>query len=243
MNTFKQAAITILKKSKEPLHYREITRKALEEGLFETQGATPEATMNAQIVMDIKRYGDKSIFKRVSPAIFAINPEYKEPVQVKSASLLTQKDTYSVETGYIGKGGEFRVCSELLFRGFNASIMSVDTGIDIVAIKDNKRFEIQVKTANLNSYNTYVFDVRRTSFERFNSSNIFYVCVLRDESKTDFVIFPYLVLEQKLHEKAILEINKGNSYRLTLKFVADKLYLGRREHEVTYFLNNWKVIK
>jgi len=242
MNTFKQAAITILKKFKEPLHYREITRKALEEGLFETQGATPEATMNAQIVVDIKRYGEKSIFKKVSAATYTINPDYKEPAKEKP-SAPGYKETYSVETGYIGKGGEFRVCSELLFRGFNASIMSVDTGIDIVAIKDNKRFEIQVKTANLNSYNTYVFDVRRTSFERFNSSNIFYVCVLRDENKTDFVIFPYLVLEQKLHERAILKINKGNSYRMTLKFADNKLYLGRREHEVTYFLNNWKVIK
>ena len=43
------------------------------------------------------------------------------------------------------------VCSELLFRGFNASIMSVDVGVDISAIKDNKflvfRLKLLVKTA------------------------------------------------------------------------------------------------
>ena len=54
MNTFKQSAIEILKKAKMPLHYTEITRLALESGILETEGATPEATMNAQIVVDIK---------------------------------------------------------------------------------------------------------------------------------------------------------------------------------------------
>ena len=50
MNTFKQSAIEILKKAGTPLHYTEITRLALESSILETEGATPEATMNARIV-------------------------------------------------------------------------------------------------------------------------------------------------------------------------------------------------
>jgi len=34
MNTFKQAAIKILKKSGKPLHFQEITKLALEEGIL-----------------------------------------------------------------------------------------------------------------------------------------------------------------------------------------------------------------
>ena len=49
MNKFKTSAVEILAKSKKPLHYKEITRLALEQGLLETDGKTPEASMNAQI--------------------------------------------------------------------------------------------------------------------------------------------------------------------------------------------------
>jgi hypothetical protein len=60
MNKCKTAAITILSESKEPLDYKEITRLALEKGILETEGATPDASMNAQIVMDIKNKGKHS---------------------------------------------------------------------------------------------------------------------------------------------------------------------------------------
>ncbi|NCU42482.1 MAG: hypothetical protein EOM19_07260, partial [Candidatus Moranbacteria bacterium] len=78
MNTFKQSAIEILKKAKKPLHYTEITRLALESGILETEGATPEATMNAQIVVDIKNKGEGSDFIRTAPGTFALNPNKKE---------------------------------------------------------------------------------------------------------------------------------------------------------------------
>jgi len=40
---------------RKPMHYREITERALSEGILETKGATPEATMYAQILTEIKR--------------------------------------------------------------------------------------------------------------------------------------------------------------------------------------------
>lgn len=39
----------------EPMHYREITRKAIEEGWLVTKGKTPERSMNARIFNDIRR--------------------------------------------------------------------------------------------------------------------------------------------------------------------------------------------
>lgn len=40
----------------QPMHYREITGKALELGLIRTSGRTPEATMYASVLEEIKRY-------------------------------------------------------------------------------------------------------------------------------------------------------------------------------------------
>ena len=56
--SFTQAAEKILKDhgKKEPMHYRAITNKALDLGLLDTQGQTPEATMYAQILTEIRRF-------------------------------------------------------------------------------------------------------------------------------------------------------------------------------------------
>lgn len=43
MDKFKTAAIEILQKEKAPLHCKDITQKALEGDILETDGATPEA--------------------------------------------------------------------------------------------------------------------------------------------------------------------------------------------------------
>ncbi len=49
----------------EPMHYKEITKKALEEGWLVTLGKTPEATMYAQIISKINRQqkrGERPVF-------------------------------------------------------------------------------------------------------------------------------------------------------------------------------------
>jgi restriction system protein len=55
--SFTDAAEFILEKhgGKKPMHYREITAKALELGLVDTKGRTPEATLYAQILTEIER--------------------------------------------------------------------------------------------------------------------------------------------------------------------------------------------
>ena len=40
---------------KKPMHYKEITKKALEKGWLVTSGKTPEASMYAQVITEIKR--------------------------------------------------------------------------------------------------------------------------------------------------------------------------------------------
>lgn len=245
MNTFKDAAIEVLKKEKKPLHFTEITRLALERGLLETEGATPEQTMNAQIAMDIKNKGNASDFIRTAPAFFALNlGKVEKPISKQIQEKEAQaEEAVKIEGGYTGKAGEHLVCSELLFRGFNASIMSVDVGMDIIATKDNKLFSMQVKTANLNRFNTYVFDVRKVSFERHDSGNIYYIFVLRGEIETNFLILPFHEMEKKVHEKAILLVGNNQRYRVNLRLRDGDIFLGTKEHQMNYYLNNWNIIK
>lgn len=49
---FKDAAYEVLKKANQPLHYKEIAARAKAEGLLESSGKTPEATMGAQLYTD-----------------------------------------------------------------------------------------------------------------------------------------------------------------------------------------------
>ena len=146
MTSFRLAAIKILREAKQPLHYEEITKQAIEKNLIETQGATPEATMNAIISRDIKFNKEKSPFRRVKEAFVELNPNYTEQELKKEEDEEKEQEVESEETTqsqYIGTAGEHLVVSELLFRGYNASTMSVDEGLDIVATKDNKLFNFK----------------------------------------------------------------------------------------------------
>lgn len=72
MESFKQAAIKILTEARRPLHYREITERAIHSGLIAPEGKTPWATMNATLSTDIVNNGEKSIFIRSDPGFYAL---------------------------------------------------------------------------------------------------------------------------------------------------------------------------
>ena len=66
------AVEVVLAEAGEPLGYREITRRVLEQGLWQTEGLTPEATINARLGTDIKDLGAGSRFQRTAPGVFAL---------------------------------------------------------------------------------------------------------------------------------------------------------------------------
>jgi restriction system protein len=67
-----QAAEVVMKEAGKPLHYREITKKMLDRGLWQTEGKTPDRTLNATITHDIKHYGDQSLFQRTGEGVYAL---------------------------------------------------------------------------------------------------------------------------------------------------------------------------
>lgn len=70
--SWKAAIIRVFGESDSPLHYTDISEQILSRGYYETDGATPAATVNAQIASSIKHDGEKSPFVRVGKGIFAL---------------------------------------------------------------------------------------------------------------------------------------------------------------------------
>jgi len=70
--TWRQAIDTVLASSPTPLHYKDIAERIISEGLRQKIGATPAATVNAQISASIKRDGASSPYIRVAKGTFAL---------------------------------------------------------------------------------------------------------------------------------------------------------------------------
>ena len=248
MNSFKDIAYQILKETGKPLHSKEITKIALDRGWLKTAGKTPEATMNAQLVIDVNSKGELSRFKKTGPSMFALNDKMLEIDEGSKSDRIIEEleieEEKEIEGGYIGKAGEHAVISELLFRGYNAALMSVDVGVDIVATKDTRVYNIQVKTRNISKqHDAFHFNIRIASYEKHNAGQTFYIFILREKGLLDYLILPFHQVEKSIEEEFIHVVGKGKLYRITITKRAGKVYLGRRENEVSYFLNRWDIIK
>lgn len=248
MDSFKDVAYKILKETGKPLHSDKIVEMALDRGWIETKGKTPEATMRADLMRDIKNKGELSNFEKIGPSTFDLN---LKKVEIEEATKpdrivgeLELEEEKEIEGGYIGKAGEHAVLTELLFRGYNAALMSVDVGVDIVATKNNEVFNIQVKTRNISKHNeAFHFNLRIVSFERHNAGRTFYIFILREKGKLDYLILPLYEIEKSIEEEFIHIVGKGKLYRITVKKRDSKVYLGRKENNVSFYLNRWETIK
>ncbi|AMW30246.1 restriction endonuclease [Arthrospira platensis] len=70
--SFADAAIQVLEDVGSPLHYRKIAQIAIARNLIQTNGKSPEATLNAIIAVEIKQKGDLSRFVRVNRGVFGL---------------------------------------------------------------------------------------------------------------------------------------------------------------------------
>ncbi|PIY27540.1 MAG: hypothetical protein CO105_02160 [Comamonadaceae bacterium CG_4_9_14_3_um_filter_60_33] len=94
--TWREAIDRVLGAATSPLHYKEITDKILADGLRSSLGATPAATVNAQISASIKHDGEKSPYVRVGKGTFALAKTDRFPPPVKDK--LTPEVEASEET-------------------------------------------------------------------------------------------------------------------------------------------------
>ena len=153
MNTFKSIADQILRESGKPLYSKEITQIALKRGWLKTAGKTPEATMNAQLVVDINSRKEKSRFVKTAPSTFGLNPEYKEDAKKEGKKLDKEyKISKAVSSKQKGDIAEARIAELITLYGDTClscyKPISDDEGIDIIVKEKGslKTLYIQVKS-------------------------------------------------------------------------------------------------
>ncbi len=144
----------------------------------------------------------------------------------------------------VGAAGEHAVVSELLYRGFNASQMAVDDGIDIVASKDSSFFHIQVKTSNQNKNGSFGFSVRRDRFIAKDWQSTYYVFVLRrllsNRYINDFIVLPNSILK---HFDSNGVFGGKDSISLTVTCEGSDQFKVNKTEDVTKYVNDWNVMK
>lgn len=92
--TFLEAALDILKRERKPLHYKDITERAMGKKLLTFVGRTPEVTMQTQLTAVVKK-APGNPFVRVKPGVFGLlrypegavepEPEVQAPKEEKAA--------------------------------------------------------------------------------------------------------------------------------------------------------------
>ncbi len=153
MNSFKDIAWQILKEAGKPLHSKEITRIALERGWLKTAGKTPEATMNAQLIVDINSKGNKSRFIKNAPSVFGLNDRFivPEKKEIKKTDKL-YKISKDVSTKQKGDIAEARIAELITLYGDTTlscyKPLSDDEGIDLIVKEKGslKTMYIQIKS-------------------------------------------------------------------------------------------------
>ena len=66
------AAICVLRAADGPLHFSEITRRALDAGLWVSKALKPENSMKGALNAHMRKMGEASAFRRVGPGMFAL---------------------------------------------------------------------------------------------------------------------------------------------------------------------------
>ncbi len=140
---FKEAAIKILSEAKAPLHYKEITERAIKQGLIKTQGSTPWATMNSVISTSIKKEGENSRFLRTKPGYYKYIPKHYQITIAEKIKLMADIETKvkKLTTKQKGDIAEARVAELItLYSDENLACykpISDDEGIDIIVKRKN----------------------------------------------------------------------------------------------------------
>src|SRR5258708_28997035 len=84
------AVEAMLEQAGEPLRVEELTRRILDAALWRTSGKTPDATVGAELAVDIKRRGPASRFQRTGRGLIALRawglPEYFTSIEGTQAA-------------------------------------------------------------------------------------------------------------------------------------------------------------
>lgn len=243
-NTFKGIAYEILKEEGKQLHTNQITKIALSKGWLKSAGKTPEATMNAQLVVDVNKKGQNSLFKKVGPSTFTLNEAIKT---IRKEQLNEEQDkkeykiSQTLSPPQKGDIVEARVAELITLYGNNLSCyrpISDDDGIDLI-IKEKGSLNsiyIQIKSNFSDDFSRpFVASVKKKSI--LDKHSLGFVFCLFDTSKGDihnyiwFVPAPDFIRLAHRDKNDLLGFVSGKQKRENNKwdaFMIDKRDLAER---------------
>lgn len=239
--------VEVFQQQQGALHVDDIAKAILQK--YPDLGATPEALsqkVSGVLAADVKkRKGDSLFAKPKNNAGGFRRGIYRLKIARKSVSkAIKVPEQPKVTTQFTGKAGEFAVMSELLFYGFNASVMTVDDGIDLVASKNDSYFHIQVKTANLSVTTKYQFRVAKRSFGAKDAAATFYVLVMRVNEQTrntcEYLVLPSSEL-RRLVEKSV--VSDGETLSISIFRERGNRFILNGIEDVSWALNRFDTIK
>lgn len=240
---YREAITEVLKSHPKGLHVNDIAEKAYAKNSTLANDVDCLATaFNTYLWHNINKLGRDSDFAKVRNARTGSFKRGFYRIKKRQARAVPTPTDPLTTTSFTGTAGEFSVMGELLFRGYNASMMSVDNGIDILACKDNRYFHIQVKTA-YETQTGFAFTLKRQSFDTHNKASTFYVLLCRRHSGT-FYRHDYIVMTSSFIED---EIRKGNicgekmSLRVTVS--PDQKFFLNKNSDISLYVNQFNLIK
>ncbi len=156
--SFTDCARKVLAESggKKPMHYKEITRKALEKGWLATSGKTPEASMYAQVITEIKRRqkrGERPSFVQHGRGYIGLSQWMGRGLAFQIEQHNHQVRKALRERLLAMTPGEFEECISLLLAEMGFEMVAVtklsgDGGIDVrgtLVIGDTVRIKMAVQ--------------------------------------------------------------------------------------------------
>lgn len=149
---------------------------------------------------------------------------------------------------YLGKAGELAVLSELIFRGYNASLMNVDEGIDITASKNSDFYFIQVKTTYFKEGHLQL-NIRNNNFVNANlNAKIFYIIVFRyyrtkEAYQNRYIVFSKADIEKFVFNQTVANNNGNITIKIKYEDNSLILYNGIKSELIDYHLDNFDYIK
>lgn len=172
-------------------------------------------------------------------------PDKPEPLPPKPNP---DKPTIEPNTLFTGKAGECAVMSELLFRGYNANLMMVDDGVDIVASKNNLYYFIQVKTTLLNEKGRIYVSIKKDRFDAFINAQIRYIVVARCKISGIETNLYFVFNNQNIDEFIFDKVVNLNDSTISIKIRIDQnngnkpfLYHDTKEKDITFFMNKFNL--
>lgn len=245
MSDIAELALEILKDNPKGLHVDEIAILILEKYQnLQIDASSLSSKLSNRLSAEFKNKKSKSRFAKIKNK----NGSYRRGIyrakksRVNSAQHVVIQPSKAPSSNFVGAAGEHAVLSELLFRGYNAAVMTVDEGIDLVASKNNRYFHIQVKTAS-QIETGFSFSIRKHIFENNDQGTTFYVLLCRSFMSShfhhDYVILPSSVVATFINTGAIKDTS-SISIRVSMnegKFMLNKLV------DISKYINNFELIK